>query len=81
MCQRIFVIQKEMECGSFSMKIENSGRRDNQFFNDGRGKWGKVFYDPIKGNPKYGSLEICFLGSSHVFMFILRPCEQQNLHT
>ncbi|MAW08096.1 MAG: hypothetical protein CME61_07425 [Halobacteriovoraceae bacterium] len=43
---------------------------DNQFFNDGRGKWGKVFYDPIKGNPKYGSLGDMLLGPSHVFMLL-----------
>tara|TARA_B100000925_G_scaffold143626_1_gene107581 strand:- start:8793 stop:10055 length:1263 start_codon:yes stop_codon:yes gene_type:complete len=43
---------------------------DNQFFNDGRGKWGTVFYDPIKGNPKYGSMGDMLLGPSHVFMLL-----------
>ena len=54
---------------------------DNQFFNDGRGKWGKVFYDPIKGNPKYGSLGDMLLGSSHVFMLLASDHVNNKIYT
>ena len=66
--------------GMWEVYHENKKQRvageDSQFFNDGRGKWGKVFYDPIKGNPKYGSLgDMLLVPKSCVHAFIFGPCE------
>ena len=60
--------------GMWEVYHENKKQRvageDSQFFNDGRGDWGKVFYDPIKGNPKYGSLGDMLMASHHIFMLL-----------
>ncbi len=42
---------------------------DNRYFDDGRGKWGHVLYDPVESDPKNGALGDMLLGPSHVFMF------------
>ena len=54
---------------------------DNQFFYDGRGKWGTVFYDPIKGNPRNGSMGDMLLGPSHVFMLLSTDHVNNKIYT
>lgn len=54
---------------------------DNQFFNDGRGKWGGIFFDPFKGNPLNGSLGDMLLGPSHIFMLLSTDKVNKRVYT
>ena len=54
---------------------------DNQFFNDGRGKWEGIFYDPIKGNPLNGGLGDMLLGGAHIFMLLSTDKINNRIYT
>ena len=54
---------------------------DNRFFDDGRGKWGHVVYDPVESDPKNGGLGDMLLGPSHVFMFFSADTVNSFIYT
>ena len=54
---------------------------DNRYFDDGRGKWGHVLYDPIHSDPKNGALGDMLLGPSHVFMFFAADKVNNRIYT
>jgi hypothetical protein len=54
---------------------------DNRYFDDGRGKWGHVLYDPIESDPKNGALGDMLLGPSHVFMFFSADKVNNRIYT
>ena len=54
---------------------------DNRYFDDGRGKWGTVLYDPDLSRPQNGELGDMLLGPAHVFMLFSVDHIQNLIYT
>ena len=54
---------------------------DSSYYDDGRGKWGQIFFDPYLSNPVNAELGDMLLGPSHVFMFFSYDPIEEAVYT